>query len=182
MLLPSALSTLCHPPSSSAIAFGTPGQIRCTDRETEACSNKMTCPNSDQSMADLKPKPSRSLASQAARKESSDKFGVGHGGDGGEPERQARPCRPVQQFGHRDMRMGPLPSPEQSSRSRSGVGIRAQLAVQDRAPPLPVRATAPNLCRELPVNWSQTCLELQRGVVSIFHTGLVIYNSLRNDL
>lgn len=42
-----------------------------------------------------------------------------------------------------------------------------------------VTAVTPNLFRELPVNWNQTCLEFQRGIVSIFHTGLVIYNSLR---
>lgn len=126
-------------------------------------------------------------ASQVTRKErTSDKIGVAHGGGGCGRGGWAGPRRPVQQFCHVGMHVRPLPGPEQGSGSWGLADVAGPpMAVQGRAPFPPhrsdktVTATTPNLFRELPVNWDQTCLEFQRGIVSIFHTVLLVYNSLR---
>lgn len=136
---------------------------------------------------DSKSKPSQPLTSQAARKErTSDKIGVAHGGVGCAGGGGAGPRRPVQQFCHVGLHVRPLPGPEQGSGSWGLAGVAGpSMAVQGRAPSAPhrpnktVTATTPNLFRELPVNWDRTCLEFQRGIVSIFRTGLLVYNSLR---
>lgn len=145
----------------------------------------MTCPNSDQLMADSSPKPTQSLASQPLGEK-----GVLTTLEGGGVEKKGE-----------GERQGGLDHANSSSTSAvwastlvlcqassRALKARAWLAWPghslprraEHAHPSPASGSLnPKPLQRIACKLEPDMLRISKGVVSIFHTGLVIYNSLR---
>ena len=171
------------PAQPLGLDFANPGLICRTDRKTEPCREKM-----------IKFRPIRGrLKSEAVlisgfngllgEKGVLTKRGVGMvGKDRGEPG-QARPCTQFLQHCCLGMYTCSPPGTQRRSQSPGLASIpSSRSAGQGQAlltPHKTAAASTPRPLQRIACKLEPDMLRISKGIVSIFHTGLVIYNSLR---